>query len=54
MEIICKQQVDISSSECVNDHDDTASMEHNFHMLYIYFVKKINSKHLNKELVEAS
>ncbi|PWA73535.1 CCR4-NOT transcription complex subunit 1 [Artemisia annua] len=31
-----------------------ASMEPNFHMLYIDFVEKINSKHLNKELVEAS
>ncbi|GKB73805.1 CCR4-NOT transcription complex subunit 1 isoform X1 [Tanacetum coccineum] len=48
------QQVDISFSKCVNDHDDRASMEPNFHMLYIDFVEKINSKHLNKELVEAS
>ena len=48
------QQVDVSFSECVNDHDDRASMEPNFHMLYIDFVEKINSKHLNKELVEAS
>lgn len=53
MEIICKQQVDISSSECVNDHDDRASREPNFHMLCIDFIEKINSKHLNKELVEA-
>ncbi|PWA70159.1 myc-type, basic helix-loop-helix (bHLH) domain-containing protein [Artemisia annua] len=29
-------------------------MEPNFHMLYIDFVEKIKSKHLNKELVEAS
>lgn len=48
------QQVDISFSECVNDHDDRASMEPNFHMLYIDFVEKIKSKHQNKELVEAS
>ncbi|GJS91328.1 CCR4-NOT complex component [Tanacetum coccineum] len=59
--------IDIKAKECKEILDEQyytwfaqylvmkrVSMEPNFHMLYIDFVAKINSKHLNKELVEAS